>query len=1114
MKSSTAFKLAIALAVALALIVPVTFAQAVTGTVGGVIKDPNGAVVPGAKVVARNAGTNATSSATTDAAGTYKIINLVPGEYILEVEAKGFRKTTTIPQRLSTGDVLRLDLTLELGQVTETVTVEEVATKVNTEDAQMGQVLRDVYQLPIISGAAGRNPLSLAMAQPGITPTSGASSTIGPFTVNGQRSQSNNYMLDGGDSNDLAINVPDAVQQISPNALAEFRVVTGAMKAEYGKNSGAIVMLTTRSGSNSFHGGLSETFRNTKLNSTNFFQNAVAGGTTTTLPGSGFARRPQWNTNDFDMQLGGPIKKDKVFFFVNYLGFRRRQGVTNSATVFTTSERALINQYGTPEAKNLIALVPAANYGTNTLLSAPANKLRRDQGLGKLDYFISDANRFSVSYFREPQEAVDPFAFQGPTMPGFGQRGTTMYENVVVRDTHTFSASVFNEFRASFHRRVSDSVYPENTKSPQSLGLTGIIPDDPSAAGPPYVDLSAAGLSAFGNTYQGPQARHDNTFQYIDNVSWTRGKHYMKFGGEIRTYAQNQLFDFINNGYIYSDGSLLAEGYGNSIPGLSDPLVDFANGWATEFDQSNSGRQGYRTRSFNWFWQDDWKVAPTFTFNFGLRWEYNNGLKELNDQAVAFRKGQQSTVWPTAPVGMNYPGDAGVSRSTYGEDLNNFAPRVGFAWDVLGNGKLSMRSGWGIFYDNPMSELTLQFLGVPPYGLQTLILYNQYKDPYRTSLVNPIPQPFPYKPAAKGSKYDFTQLAPIGITVMDPGFRTPYGQQANLQLQFQMSKDWLLETGYVFTNGVKLLNRRQLNPAIPGPGATTGNTDRRRVLNQNNPQNDAYGGAVYTGITNQLSDANSNYNGLQVSLTKRMARGFMMTHAYTWGHSIDNGSGLRAQTGSGRWDNARADRGNSLHDIRHRYVATYLYEFPIMKDQKGVLGKIIGGWGMSGVTVFQTGLPFNIYESTDRALSGSAGDSRPDYIGGTLTFFDPRGTANVAGKLNAYFDGTGGGTSTAATNPFFRRVGSGTSWAAGAGRYGTLGRNVWHGPGLNNWDWSLFKSFRITETHRLEFRSEFFNLWNHTQFGQPNASISSSAFGRITTANEPRLIQLALKYMF
>jgi len=1114
MKSSIVLRLVIALAVALALIVPATFAQAVTGTISGVIKDPNGAVIPGAKVVARNAGTNATATSTTDAAGAYKIINLVSGSYIVEVEAKGFRKTTTIPQRLSTADVLRLDLTLELGQVTETVTVEEAATKVNTEDAQMGQVLRDVYQLPIISGAGGRNPLSLAVLQPGVMSVANTNAgVLGPFSVNGQRSQNNNYLLDGGDSNDLAINVPDAVQQISPNALAEFRVVTGAMKAEYGRNSGAIVMLTTRSGSNQWHGGLSETFRNTKLNTTNFFQNAVAGGTTTTLPGAGFARRPQWNTNDFDMQIGGPIKKDKIFFFANYLGFRRRQGVTMSSTVFTNAERALISQYGTAEAKNLMALVPAANYGANSYMEAPANKMRRDQGLGKLDWFITDANRLSVSYFREPQETVDPNAFGGSTVPGFGMRGSVMFENAVVRDTHTFSANVFNEFRASFHRRVSDGVYPLNTKTPQQLGLTGIIPDDPAAAGPPWVDMSGAGLSSFGNTYQGPQARHDNTFHYIDNVSWTRGKHYMKFGAELRTYAQNQVFDFLNNGYIYFDGGMVAQGYGNAIPGLSDALSDFANGQATNFAQSNSGRQGYRTRAFNWFWQDDVKLAPTFTLNFGVRYEYNNGLKELNNQAVGFRKGQQSTVWPTAPVGMVYPGDAGISRSTYNDDKNNFAPRVGFAWDAFGNGKLSVRGGWGVFYDIAISELTLQFLGVPPYGIQTDIYDLDYKNPYPTSRYNPIAQPFPFKPAAPGTRYDFTQIAPIGVTVMNPNFRTPYGQQANLQLQYQLGKDWLVETGYVFTNGVKLLRRVQGNPAIPGVGATTGNLNNFRVLNQNNPQNAAYGGAVYTGMTDQRSDANSNYNGLQIGITRRMAGGLMMTHAYTWGHSIDNSSGLRTQAGTGRWNDNRADRANSDHDIRHRYVFSYLWEFPIMKDQKGVLGKIVGGWGMSGLTSFQTGPPLGIYESTDRSLSGSGGD-RPDYIGGSLTIYDPRGVANVAGRLNAYFDGTGGGTATAATNPIFRRVGSGTSWASGAGRYGNLGRNVWHGPGLNNWDWSLFKSFKVTETHSLEFRAEMFNLWNHTQFGMPNFSIGSTAFGRITAARDPRLTQLALRYTF
>jgi hypothetical protein len=348
-------------------------AQSVTGTITGTVKDPAGAVVTHAKVVARNIGTNGETTTTTNEFGQYKFANLLSGEYTVAVEAPGFRKSVLSPQRLAVNDVLREDITLEVGSVTEMLTVEANVTKVNTEDAQLGQSLQNVSSLPILSGAGGRNPLSLVGIQPGVTYFPGAAIQVGPFTVNGQRSQANNYMLDGGDSNDLAINVPDSVTTISPNALSEFRVVTGAMKAEYGRNSGAIIMLTTRAGGNQFHGGVSEIFRNTKLNAVPFFQKSSSGGTPQAFA-NGLPRKPQWNSNDFDANAGGRIVKDKTFFFVSYLGFRRRQGVTNSATVPTDAERALIDQFGTPSAKAIIAQVPRASPGTpTTLFSAQFN---------------------------------------------------------------------------------------------------------------------------------------------------------------------------------------------------------------------------------------------------------------------------------------------------------------------------------------------------------------------------------------------------------------------------------------------------------------------------------------------------------------------------------------------------------------------------------------------------------------------------------------------------------------------------------------------------------------------------------------------------------------------
>jgi carboxypeptidase family protein len=1083
------------------------FPQGVTGTISGIVKDPSGAVVAAADVVAKNVSTGAEEKTTSDAGGAYRLANLVPGEYSVTVEAKGFKKTTVSSQNLSIGDSLRLDVSMELGSTTQSVVVEGRAVQVDTEDGQLGKVIRSLDGLPVLSGAGGRNVLSLAGIQPGVVYAGQLSGQqAGIFSANGQRAQANNYMYDGGDSNDLAINVPDAVQGVSPDAIEEFRLITGAFKAEYGRNSGSITMVVSRSGTNNWHGNATEFFRNTVLNAVPFFQNSVPGGTQKAFA-TGLPRRPQWNSNDYDADFGGPIRRDKTFFFVSYLGFRRRQGVANSAVVFTDAQRAAIQSSGTQAAKALLAMVPPASTGS-TLFSAPANSLNRSQFQAKVDHRLSTKNQLSFTYLSEGQNFTDPFAFGGGTVPGFGTLGTLNFQNVVARDTHAFTPTLLNEFRASYHRRGTLSVIPLNHTKLSSLGLSNIIPDDAAAEGPPNIRIS--GLTQFGNTIQGPQGRADNTFQYIDNVSWSRGRHNVKFGGEVRTYAQNQVFDFENNGIAIIDGSGTDGNLVPKTPGLSSPVNDFAKGFVTQYIQTSAGRRGYRTRSANFFTQDDWKAKSNLTLNLGLRWEYNSPLTDIRNRVFTFRKGQQSTVFPDAPAGLVYPGDAGISNSTYSGNLKDFAPRFGFAWDVLHNGKLSVRGGYALSYDSPISELTLQFLLATPFAVNPSTIFTDLNNPWLGSRSNPIPQPFPFTPVARGGHFDFTKVAPIGMTIMDPNFSTPYGQQWNLQVQYELQRDWLLEVGYVGTTGVKLLNRRQINPAIPGPGATTGNTNLRRVFNINNPQDAQFGGAVFGGITDQLTDSNSSYNSLQLGLTKRFSHGFQMTHAYTWGHSIDTASGLRV---SSRIDNSLADRGNSEQDIRQRYVMSYRWEFPWMKGQDGFRGHFLGGWGISGVTTFQTGAPFDITEPTDRCLCTS-GNQRPDFLGGTILFFDPRSTTAVSGRANSWFDGTGGGTATGAPNPFFLRVGSATSFAKGAGRFGNFGRNVLHGPGINNWDIAATKRTKIREHHELEFRAEFFNTFNHAQFLSPNGDISSPNFGKITGTQDPRIIQFGLRYAF
>jgi hypothetical protein len=586
---------------------------------------------------------------------------------------------------------------------------------------------------------------------------------------------------------------------------------------------------------------------------------------------------------------------------------------------------------------------------------------------------------------------------------------------------------------------------------------------------------------------------------------------------EYKAYEQNQLFDFVNSGYMDFDGAATQLGLVPQLPGLAgdpnyDAINDFANGFISGgYEQANSNRRGYRDKFFSAYAQDDFKMTRNFTLNVGLRWDYNAPFTSLLNLENSFRPGEQSTVFPSAPVGLVYPGDPGITASTYQRDLNNFGPRVGLAWDPTGKGKLSIRSGFGVFYNATESELTLEFLQAAPYALALFIPgASDMTRPYQTAVGVPpfATNPFPFHPVKAGQPFNFASDAPIGITMMDPNFATPYAYQYDFQVQYQIAKDWLADAAYVGTMGRKLEIRRDINYAVLEPGATTLNEPQRDVYNLNNPQDAAYGGAVFGNIADQSTAANSNYSSLQLSLEKRFSHGLQLTNAYTWAHCIDDDSGLRGVVNP---ISSTYDRGNCDTDVRHRYIGSGIYQLPFFQDQHGFVGHVLGGFNISTVVTLQSGLPFDIVDSGDRSLTG-AGDDRPNYIGGTVQFADPR--SNAFGLPNSYFNGTGGATPTGAGNPYFARVGSGSSLAQGAGTYGNFGRNVFHGPGILNTDLSIAKTTHITERHSLTFRAEFFNFFNHTQFFNPEGDINTPTFGEVTLARDPRLVQLSLRYMF
>jgi outer membrane receptor protein involved in Fe transport len=955
----------------------VGFSQSASGTITGMVTDPSGADVPKAAVTCRNQNTNVIRQTSTDSYGVYRVANLDPGEYQVEVRAPGFRQAASNPVRLQTADVLRLDISLEVGEVTDSITVTAHGLEVNTADPQLGKSFREVAEIPLLSGNSGRNVLLLLGTQPGVMVD-----TNGGFSVNGQRVGSNSFALDGTDSTDVADRQPDSVNLLSPNAVAEVRLVTGVLKAEYGRSSGGAVIVMTKSGGNAFHGVAAEVFRNGVLNAVPFFSKSVTGLNAQTYS-DGTARKPQWNGNDFDANLGGPIVKDRTFFFASYLGFRRRQGDSRSATVPSDAQRAAIEASGVPEAKALLALVPRAQSG-NLFLSAPSNALDRDSGLLKIDHSFAADNQLSLAYFIDDQRSTSPFNTAGGSnrtgIPGFGTIGGARHQNVILRDSHAFSAVLLNEFRASFHRNADVSA-PFAKASLRSLGLTGIMPDDPTGESVPF--LSFAGFTGFGTNIGPPDGLQRNTWQSADSLTWGRGRHFWKFGGELLSYIVHSTFANFDSGQITLNGNGTSSNsplVPRRIPGLPNDLNDFANGFASVFTQGNSLRAAGHTQSFGIFAQDDWKVRRNLTLNVGLRWEYNSPFTDQRDRFLTLRPGEQSSLFPDAPIGLVYPRDAGVSRSTYAADRNNFAPRIGFAWDLLGNGRLAIRGGYGLLYDNPDSQFGAAFLAAPPFNLTQTVISTRYADPWATSTVHPIPQPFPFQPRKPGEHFDFTTVAPLTLGIYDPGFATPYTQQWSVQIQRQLRRDWLLEASYVGSSSVRLLSQHQINPGILTPTASATDLDSRRVLNLGNPQNPQYHGAVFGSVISEATDANANFHSLQLNLVKRFAHGLQLGNAYTWGHSIDNASAIdwaAPAANTSRIDNARADRGNSTFDVRHRYVVTYLYELP-RKNDRSLTGQVLGGWAISGITTLQTGLPFNITDSGDRCLCNSGGE-RPDF---------------------------------------------------------------------------------------------------------------------------------------
>lgn len=1054
-------------------------AQNVTANISGVVHDPTGAVVPNATVRATNTGTSASFQGSTNSEGQYAIRTIPIGNYRLEVDAPGFKKYETTGIRLQVDETARVDVTLTVGGTSESVTVSTEVVHVDTDTATLKNVVdqKRIEELPL----NGRNATQLMRLVVGVTADPRADVTSGttypgviPVSVNGSRANMTNYILDGANNNDHYSNAPNPMP--NPDALQEFSVQTNNFSAEFGRQSGGIVNAVTKSGTNEVHGSAFEFVRNQALNATNFFSPVV----------NGKKQQDGLKRNQFGATLGGPVwipklynGHDKTFFFFSYQGTRLRQApiqaqiIVPSAAMRQGDFSALLPGKqlrdpftGTPYPNNRIPAseispislailqhVPPPTIGNTTFAAAP-NNFDEDQWLLRGDQQIGERNRLSVRWFRSFGETP---AFLDPQNYLSNNVGRTwLNQSESLTDTHAFSPALTNQFLFSFNRTDGNNVPIYPPKSFHDLGINIYTDDKPQW----YVAVS--GYWGTLNTGDTNRFLRDE-YQFTDTLRWTRGAHQLSVGGEYGKGVDDVTNNFRANGRFTFNGP--------SSPFTTDSFADFLIG---KFNDITQGAGEYRNTRFNrmaLFAQDSWKLRPRFTLNLGIRWEPFFPYTDLNGRLADWFPGQQSQRYINAPRGVVFPGDPGVPKGGFPVTWQNFAPRVGFAWDVFGNGKTSVRGGYGIFFDQPNTISWNSQADQAPFGTVLSLSgnsVNSLANPY-AGAINPFPSPLnPAKDAF------FPQFNTQFLYVRD--MRNPYVQTWNLTLERELIGGFVVRTSYAGAKGTRLVAIRELNPAVYAPGVTTATTNQRRPL------------APGLGSTSLIEPAgNSTFHAFQITAERRFAKGFSILTNYQFSKSIDDASANKG-TGINRTNpfNQRFDKGRSDFDRNHVFNFSSLWELPI-HFQRRPLNAIAGGWNLNSIVSLMSGYPFTVTSGVDNARTGTGGQ-RADLIGNPHLPGDRTRGQQVAQWLNK---------SAFAPNAL--------------GTFGVLGRNIFEGPGFANVDLGLAKDFRLTERLRTTFRFDAFNAFNRVNLNVPTSNLNSGNFMKITSAYDPRILQLALR---
>ncbi|MEW5975667.1 MAG: TonB-dependent receptor [Acidobacteriota bacterium] len=1085
--------------------------QVNTASLTGLVTDPTGALVANALVTARNRATNIGYSSSTGASGYYLFASLPVGAYDLSVESQGFKKAIQEEVVLQVGQKARLDFSLEVGEVTQSVTVEGTAPLLTTQEAATGTVIENklVTDLPL-SLRNWDDLLGLVAGVQGDRYTEEGGGTAagrtGGVNVHGVRSLQNNFVLDGVDNNSISTNVQELTTQVarpSVDSIQEFKISTNPYSAENGRSPGSLISVTTKGGTNGFHGAVYEFHRNRVFDANNFFLNRAG------------RSKGQNIQNQFGGNVGGPIVKDRAFFFFNYEGTRIRKGTTRlgnvplpnetrgdfsaaAAAANRTTYAPLIDQVGDcmgrgnpfpnnvipdrcldPVAQRILSLVPPANLtpssgplNVNNFLRVPSITDDTDSYTARGDYQLGTRDNLFVRYTYSDRFRFVPGTFggiiDGTSTSAFGRLGMKGH-SASIGWSRAIGSRAVNEFRIGWGRNESRARQdPFGLNTLAELGILGVSDNPAYSGGVPGIVINArggtvtpgagGGLDRLGSPDFLPKFQVTNQYQWSDTLSLTQGRHQLKFGADFRGPMRNIYLDVPGlRGTWTFDGQRSGVG-----------LADFLLGYPSSAQLSNLAIVDQRLWMSSWFVQDDWKVHPRLTLNLGLRYDFATWPYEGADRMTNFDPLTGQTFTPA-----NSPYGKSLVRS----DKNNFAPRLGIAYQLTPN--MVLRTGYGRFFmlfERAGSEDQLA-LNLPFFVNNVVGVANtsqtandmRVRTGFNLSLnpgaVNPVT---------------------VRLRAVNPESVNSTVDQWNFGLQHLFPGDWVVTLDYVGTKGSHLSTLRNLNQQF----FTTGGTGTGIIPYP-----------AFGPIEFRDNAANSIYHGGELTVEKRFSHGFSVHSAYTYSKSIDHSQEHLFSGGSNSFlqnaRNLREQRGRSDSDYRHRWVTSYIYEAPFGRGRtyftKGMAAHVLGDWRISGVTNLRSGRPFTIFASANNSLVGNRGglaNALADCVRDGSLPADQR-------TVDRWFDPSGYSVPTPA-------------------RLGNCGRNTLDGPGLVNFDFALARSFPyFGENRRLEFRWEMFNLFNTPQFGLPDRNRSSSGIGRISSlAGDPRVMQFALKFYY